>query len=400
MSVQPRLVVVCAALGLLAPVAAAQRSRDVVIRVRVVDTANAPVSAADVSVVKGLQDLLGAGVTDDRGVRSLTVPRRDGDYQVVVRKIGYQRTERFFAAPSGDTTTFQIVLSRTVQTLPTVKVTAAEDLKRKSYHADADDIATSTRPILDAMDVLLKLRPDMLYGRSGPRSGCGVKNVWVNGIRILDAPPNDMALAHIPHVPPPVTPRRGRGPGSASSATSGRPPPGSPLAEVDSLVWNVLSTIKPEHISEVNFQDCFDKTVNAVGGNRAVFIVLKPGVSFEPGRGSYVDDRPARVANRAVAVDSLPKYRRRLLGVFDESTGDPVAGVDVTDVLSGTKAVTTTTGTVALTYLPDGVRSVLLHKAGYRDLTIEVTIGPGVIAPITSVLVRAPDDLMEEDGRT
>ena len=52
-----------------------------------------------------------------------------------------------------------------------------------------------------------------------------------------------------------------------------------------------LKEILPEHIAQITFTDCFDISVPRPGGQNAVFIVLKPGVGYDLGRGSFVAPR-------------------------------------------------------------------------------------------------------------
>jgi len=376
---------------LVAIVIGAQRlpgqAQQLTIRVRVSDSAGAPVSGANLSLLRATGTLATA-VSDADGRHTFTVNSGDADYEVVARKIGFNRASRLFRPASGDTVAVQLVLVRAAQTLDPVKVTADEALRRKSYHADAEDIANSPRPINDGMDVLLKLRPDMLWGRIGPRDAtsydpCWIRDVWVNGVRIVDPPISEMAIARKPEAPPPLPPVR-RGPSAPSAAAQPHQAPADPLTHVPLTVWSVLMSIKPEHIEEVNYVDCFDFSMPDPHARNAVFVILKPGVRFTPGIGSYVE--PTRMAAAPDTTHALPRYRMRVLGVFDETTGDPISGVEVIDTASGTKALTTATGTVTLAFLPDGGSTVRLHKAGYRDVTVDVVLAPNQVSPVTMTM--------------
>jgi hypothetical protein len=74
--------------------------------------------------------------------------------------------------------------------------------------------------------------------------------------------------------------------------------------------------------------------------------------------------------------------------VYDGSTGDPLEGVAVVDSVTNNRAMTTTTGTVTLVFLPEGSSTVRLEKVGYLDLFHRVTISPSDTVPITLLLER------------
>jgi hypothetical protein len=108
----------------------------------------------------------------------------------------------------------------------------------------------------------------------------------------------------------------------------------------------------------------------------------------------------AQIAPCAAALSQLPAtpadsllYRRRLLGVYDVRTGDPIEGARVTDVLNQITAVTTATGTVSLAFLPDGASLVRIEKVGFKPLTVPVTISPIDTVPITLLLNSLAQEL-------
>jgi hypothetical protein len=237
------------------------------VRVLVIDSARAKVSAAEVSVVQGVNTVLASGLTDDAGARTLTLKREQTvqDYQLVVRKVGYKRTERFFWLAPGDTISLTVVLARAVPQLDTVKVAATEDRRRRNYFIDAEAIAGTSRPIFSALDVIEKLRPYMVAGFAGWRVCHPLENVWVNGERIVFAPIDEMLRA------------------------SGRT---GITARIDLQTRSILRSIRPEHIAEMRYDDCFQRGNHFLHGENAVFIVLKPGIAFAPGQGTYVVESP------------------------------------------------------------------------------------------------------------
>jgi len=381
------------------------------ITVRVVDSGAVVVAGAEVAVVQGLNDTRANSTTDARGLASLTISNPDGSYQIIVRKIGFLREAEFFRARPGPLT-FQIVMQRAVQSLAPVEVNAREDVTRKSYFIDADEIAKHADELIDATDILRKLRPDMICGRScfplqavgaqtrtparkcptlalRQRRTCPVvdnpnpslaTNVWVNGVWIRSIATDTICQ----------TGRRGMLAGML---------PGS---------MQVLCEIQPEHIEQITYADEFNTSVGKPHSDSAIYIVLKQGVAYHPGAKSYVVDEPAEPGNKtAVArqvgalrdsvppphdsAATLPIYRYRLLGVFDQDTGDPIAGAHVTEAKSGDYVTTTATGTVSLFFLPEGSSLLKITRQGYQELDLSVDIGPSATTALTLLMKRAPE---------
>ena len=382
------------------------------INVRVVDSAALAVGGAEVAVVQGLNDTRANATTDARGLASLTISNPDGNYQIIVRRIGFLREAEFFHARPGPLT-FQIVMQRAVQSLAPVEVNAKEDVTRKSYFIDADEIAKHADELIDATDILKKLRPDMICGRScsplqaagaatkapvrkcptlafSPRRSCPVvndpnpslaTNVWVNGVWIRSIATDTLCQ----------TGRRGMLAGML---------PGS---------MQVLCEIQPEHIEQITYADEFNTSVGKPHSDSAIYIVLKQGVAYQPGAKSYVVDEPAEPRNKTAAArqvsasrdsvasphDStaaLPVYRYRLLGVFDQDTGEPIAGAHVTEAKSGDYVTTTPTGTVSLIFLPEGSSLLKITRQGYQELDLSVDIGPNATTALTLLMKKTPQE--------
>ncbi len=82
----------------------------------------------------------------------------------------------------------------------------------------------------------------------------------------------------------------------------------------------------------------------------------------------------------------VPAYRARVLGLFDQATGQPVEGAEVFAVGTGWSAQTTSTGTMSLIFLPDGGGLVRIRKVGFAPLFTKVSISPRDTAPLTLML--------------
>lgn len=101
----------------------------------------------------------------------------------------------------------------------------------------------------------------------------------------------------------------------------------------------------------------------------------------------------AQDSARAKPRATQAAYRNRLLGAFDERSGEPIDGLEVIDIASGTTALTTRTGTVSLAFLPEGTSLVRLRKLGYAPMTMSVAISPADTSPLTIIMKRSAQEL-------
>jgi hypothetical protein len=366
-------------MGMLGQSAAAQQKQHTV-RVTVIDTARAPLAGADIVAMRNVTTSVAMAVTDAHGVAILAVTG-DHDIELAARRIGYRRGSRFVRLDR-DSVDVVLELHAAAQELPAVRVTAGEDLNRKRYHVTSEDIAASTRPILSGLDVVTKLRPDMMDPPGqGFFSRCGIYDLWINGQRIV-FPPIDPAIAI-------KTAELRHGARFTANQTAQRDPQYKGLMTVPITVQSALEKIRPEHIDEMNYVDCRDaRSTDMTHGQNAVFVTLKLGVAYDPVRGSFVADHAVTVAEPA--PPPLPAWRHRLLGVFDAGSGAALAGVEVVDVATGTFATTPAGGTVSLFYLPEGRSTVELRRAGYLGQKIDVDISVRDTIPLTLVMEKKP----------
>ncbi len=254
------------------------RRAPTVVTVRVADSLGLVVPDAEVTLMRGLKEMVASARTNASGEHEFIVDLDSTDYSIVARKIGFARGDRFFSVARA-AVNVDVVMKRVGGDLPAVVISEAEDLRRRSYHMDADQIAAADIPLHDALDIVERLRPDMIISRSGTwggrtHYGCpSMQNIWVNGRRYDNA----FTIVDATVV------MRAKG-------ARNRP------ARIGAGNMTTLSEIAPEHIAEMNYRDCFDTTERRIGTTNALFIVLKPGVAYRPGSGTFVVGDTARVA--------------------------------------------------------------------------------------------------------
>ncbi|MFI5246493.1 MAG: carboxypeptidase regulatory-like domain-containing protein [Gemmatimonadales bacterium] len=76
----------------------------------------------------------------------------------------------------------------------------------------------------------------------------------------------------------------------------------------------------------------------------------------------------------------------RLLGIFDDATGQPVIGAEVVDLATGSKTATSVTGTATIAWLGPGTTLLQVRKLGYASKMVPVSTSASDTASITVVL--------------
>lgn len=271
-------------LSALAAAAGAQatdvRTAPSLVRVTVADAVGAGVADAEVTLMLGLRTVIAQARTNAGGVHEFVVNLDSTHYSVVVRKEGYDRGDRFFAARR--TSVDVAVTLHRAEPASGEQPDEAQLRRQRSYNIEADEISAADVPLESALDVVVRLRPDIVTSRSGTwggdsRFGCPmIENVWVNDYRYVSSfatPSLNVAM-------------RAKGPGNRA-------------ARLGAGNMTFLSEIAPEHIEAIGYRDCFDSTESRLGATNALFITLKDGVGYRPGRGTFVmDDTGPKVVRK------------------------------------------------------------------------------------------------------
>jgi hypothetical protein len=102
--------------------------------------------------------------------------------------------------------------------------------------------------------------------------------------------------------------------------------------------------------------------------------------------------QPTRSERVAVAGR---RGRGRIVGVFDEETGNPIVAAEVIDLFTGGEAHTEAHGLVELSQFQrrNDSAAVRIRKIGYADTSLIVMVGPADTVPVPINLHRAAIDL-------
>lgn len=243
--------------------------RTVVVVVSVSSATGTPIEGVNLAVSRSGLGAFLYNRTDKAGIAVFHVPRSPIRHDILARRLGWLPIERRLEFTQSDSLQLTLQLERTATELNAVVVEAP----RSNYRLDASQIAASRRPVRDALEVLQKLKPSMLYDRDRCK-GEVVENVWINGRRVLFMARNVPILGG----------RSGRTIGTMRVRT-----PGGSNSEPPA-VDSVLASIRSEHVQEIRLVNCWDTSVPGVGANNALYVALKPGVDWDWKRGSFVPD--------------------------------------------------------------------------------------------------------------
>lgn len=86
-------------------------------------------------------------------------------------------------------------------------------------------------------------------------------------------------------------------------------------------------------------------------------------------------------------------YPGRVVGVFDETSGDPIAGAQVLNMANGLSVLTSGTGTLSLFFVDTAGGLIRITKPGYVPTLQVVANSPRDTVPLTITLARAGHEL-------
>src|SRR3954466_3031032 len=119
--------------------------------------------------------------------------------------------------------------------------------------------------------------------------------------------------------------------------------------------------------------------------SRSLLVVVTSAIAFTSTLGAQ-EKPPVKDS-----VVTMAPFRLRLMGVYDDRTGEGVEGADIIDVMNGNSVKTSSTGTALLAFLPEGATLVRIRKLGYELQTMMVSISPEDTLPLTVILKKVTE---------
>lgn len=315
-------------LALLMAFGATPAAAQTIVRVTVSDTLGAPVPDAYLRLLRD-GDMVGSGRTAGDGTRRFVLPAVDTSVIVAMQKLGFVSTTRRIVATPDKTLDVSLLVTPVAAVLDSEHISAHRTADDLLASIDTAEISRSARNLDGVFSLINKLRP---HGFT-PRSSKMTRSCVENGVRYY-------------------------------------------INEdwVNPDQYGALSAIPSNQVLYVQFVDCYDRSIDDDHPGAAhVYVTLKPGAHFNVAGGLDVDSLPVRNAgNIADSGKVLRVLRGKLVGVYDEVSGDPIQGVKITDVASGMHVQTTNTGTASLFFAGTDATLLGFTKLGYRPMTIAI----------------------------
>lgn len=152
---------------------------------------------------------------------------------------------------------------------------------------------------------------------------------------------------------------------------------------------NVRAKWFPPAAGAALHEQLFSGTTDSTGAFSVCGIPSAQPVSFRAWRDSLVaidtaiEIAPhlaiANVTLRLLSPEAanLPAYRRRILAIADETSGQPLHDVDVSDLIGGVEiGRTSARGSIRLAVLPVGRTALQLRKLGYANRIVLIDVSP------------------------
>ncbi len=327
-----------------------------ILRVKVIDTLGVPVADATLRL---LHDTLVAatGRTAPDGTHRFVVNPADTGLELAMQKVGYVATRRGIAPPPGKTTEMDLVVTPFTAILDSVHIVGHRTADDLVPTIDTTEINASGRSLIGLFSLISKLRPrefNTNYRRVRPCLETGTR-LYINEQFVLPAQ------------------------------------------------YDALRQFPPDAVLYIQFVECFDRSIdeNDHPGARHTYVTLKPGVHYTTSHGLSIDSMATRdVGKMADSGKAIRGARGKLIGIYDEVSGDPLDNVEIKDVATGLSVRTTETGTAALFFARTDATMLGLSKLGYRPMTMLINDPWADTIPLTVTLMPRGVSTVEAKRRS
>ncbi len=90
-------------------------------------------------------------------------------------------------------------------------------------------------------------------------------------------------------------------------------------------------------------------------------------------------------------IVSNPRAPLRIIGVYDETSGQPIPAVEISETATGTSVMTSTTGAANLGFIVPKGGEIRLRKIGFEEQTMTIAMGTADTMPITVIMKRVAE---------